>query len=283
MANHEEFIAKHYGHLDQLPAIRETLDQFSKISQRLPIDTDPALSALVQRLQVSHFLFTLEELNGVILKSAEAGSYTAAEALARVSIEVSANLLFVLGGESHGRAKGLIKHHLATSKSRVEKWSRFAEKKNLQSVKLAADQQIRMFSNLEKQFVGLTNPPYEAWPDQSFKKFEAVGHEERYRTLFASSSDSIHLMGADILNLVLCNFEPKDQQPALIRHIHSEKASFAVYLLLYSAIFQGECLYAVTQRVQTSAEDVVTIERGYAHLAEMLARHEADTKAEFAR
>lgn len=279
MLNAAQFAADHNAHLRQLSEIDEHVKSLEELSRRLEVETSPSIPHLVQRIQVRHFLSAISEINGVVSNSATSGKYSVAEALARVSVEMSSNLLFVLGGDRHARSKGLIKHHLDHTKAKFRKWSAYATRTGSEPIRQAADRSLTSFEHLEAATVGLTGKPFESWPPSALAKFVAIGHEERYRTLFASSSDSVHLLGEDILNLTLCESAPHAERAGLFAAVRSEKASFAVYLVITSAMFQAEAIDATAHKVGLVDADRNTLDATYASLCRLYETHEHDVKA----
>jgi hypothetical protein len=279
MFDADRFVADHEAHLDRLSEIDQHVESLSELSKHLEIETSPSIPHLVQRIQVRHFLSAINEINGVMCYSAKSSKYSVAEALARISVEMSSNLLFVLGGDKHARSKGLIKHHLDHTKAKFRKWSAFAIRTGSQPIQHAADRSLRSFEHLEAAMAGLTEKPFESWPPSALARFVAIGQEERYRTLFASSSDSVHLLGEDIVNLTLCESAPSAQRASLFAAVRSEKASFAVYLVITSAMFQAEAIDAVAQKVGMFEIDRNRLDATYASLCRLCETHESDAKA----
>ncbi|WP_162989479.1 DUF5677 domain-containing protein [Comamonas sp. lk] len=275
----DEEISENYKfHIEHLPEIKKSIDFLAKeINSFIDvIDKSPGFTALVQRLQVNHFLCVIHEMNSAIYNSIITGKYTAAESLSRVSLEMSANLLYILGGDKHGRSKGYLKYHLDHKKKNFHKWDNFSNENNNEYISQKIKEKIKQFQDIEDVFYGLTDAPFEEWPKSIFEKFEKIGHKEAYRTLYSTASDAVHLLGDDVLNVVLCNFIPQDEQKGVIKNILNEKISSVIYFLTYCLVFQFEGVCKVMVRMSFDKNRINKIEEAKKVLNEILLIHEVD-------
>lgn len=266
------------SHVAQLPEVKDYLNFLAKEINSFKdlIDKSPGFTALIQRLQVHHFLHVIHEMNSAIYHSITTSKYTTAESLARISLEMSANLLYILGGNSHGRAKGYIKYHLDSKREKFRKWKNFSNENNNLYISGAIDEKIQQFKNIEDSLHGLTDLPFEEWPKSSFEKFEKIGHTEAYRTLYSTASDSVHLLGDDIFNVIMCNFLPMEEQKFSIQKILNEKISSAIYFLIYCVTFQVECVSKIMERISIEEGRVKKINEIKEKLNAILDVHEID-------
>lgn len=248
MLDFPKFIEDHAAHAEQMSALSEYVIQLARVSTEIEVETQPSFPYLIQKVQVRHFLNAINEFNLTICHSISTQSYSPAEAMTRVSIEMSVNLLFILGGDRHARSKGLLNACIDSRKLRAKKWRAFAMSEGLKRSTCAAEQLLRETESLEKTIVSSAGGPCEHWPKTSAEKFKKVGQEESYRTYFQSSSDSIHLLGEDIINQTICAFVPEEHRTTSLRLIAAEKSSFAIYLFVLSLIFQCKAISQVIER-----------------------------------
>jgi hypothetical protein len=225
-------------YLEQLDEISKIVVIVSNAAKLLDIDKSEDIKSLIQRIQIRYFLKSVIETNDSIDYCIRSGHYSTVEALSRISIEMSVNLMYVMGGKGNERSKGLIKHYLSKRKNNAKEWAAVAEENELKESKFAAEEIISLIDYRASTAEELIKPPIEGWLISSQKKFKSVGCEESYATLFASASDAIHSRSEDIFNLTSCiPFSPKVRSH-MVKNIQFEKASFAVYLFICSAIFQ---------------------------------------------
>lgn len=244
-----QFITDYSAHAEQVEALTRDVQALATISSKIPVETHAFLSYVIQRVQVRQFLRAINELNETICHAVSMKATAPAEALSRVSIEMSVNLLFILGDSPHARSKGLLNTSIEKRKSRAEKWHKFSKTAGLTSSMEAAADFLRTTELIEKCVVSSANLPAVQWQSNSREKFKAVGHEELYCTHFQSSSDSVHLLGEDILNQTIAEFCPVEDRERIFAGIAAEKQSFAIYLLIQAVLLHCEALLNLLQQM----------------------------------
>lgn len=274
----KEFRSDYAAHAAQLEPLAESVRELAAIGSRIPVETHPSLSFTVQRVQVRHFLRVIDELNAVICHSLSLKFTGPAEALARISIEMSVNLLFILNDAPHARSKGLLDACIAARKSRAKKWYKFASTAGLTGSMTAANELLRTTEVIEQSVISSARLPTARWPSNSREKFKAVGLEEAYCTHFQSSSDSVHLLGEDILNLTLAEFFPIEGRQQFAANIAGERLSFAVYLLIQAVLFHCEALLALFELLRDCDEVAKRVEHIASTTQAFHSQHEDDHK-----
>lgn len=272
------FIEDHTAHSKQITALSECVDQLANISAQIEVETHPSISYLIQRVQIRHFLLAVNEFNAMISHAISAKNHSPAEALARTSIEMSVNLIFVLGGDRHARSKGLLLACIDARKSKAKKWGNFATSAGLTTSRASADLLLSETEALERGIVSSSNEPCEPWPKTSFDRFKLTGFEGSYRTCFQSSSDSVHLLGEDILNKTRCSFMPEKVKEAYFSAVAAEKGSFAIYLFIQAVLFQCEAIMSVICKTADYDEQAQEISRIATLVQSMHTQHEDDLK-----
>lgn len=276
MKTPSQFIKDHTAHLKQITALSVFIEELAYLSAQIDVETHPSLNYLIQRIQIRHFFLAINEFNETICHAISNGNYSPAEALARTSIEMSVNLLFILGGDRHARSKGLLLACFASRKSKAKKWETFAASVGLMGSKEAASQLLSETEALERAIVSSSSEPSETWPKKSWEKFKMVGHEESYQTCFRSTSDSVHLLGEDILNLTLCHLTADEDRKANLVAITSEKASFAIFLLIQAVLLQCEAVMGVIHKTNDYDEQATAILHIATQVQSMHKQHEED-------
>lgn len=274
----DQFTTNYAAHAAQVGVLTREVQALAAISSRIPVETHASLSYTIQRVQVRHFLCAIDELNATICHAISAKFTAPAEALSRISIEMSVNLLFILTDSPHARSKGLLDACVEARKSRAEKWYRYAAKAGLTSSMNAANDLLRATEFIKSSVISSKNSPTSPWPQNSREKFKAVGLEESYCTHFQSSSDSVHLLGEDILNHTLAEFSPVEERKRFFAGITAEKYSFAIYLLIQAVLFQCEALLALLEAMGDFKDMTEQVERIATGVKDFHMQHENDHK-----
>lgn len=274
----DQFTTDYAAHAAQIGILTREVQALEAISSRIPVETHASLSYTIQRVQVRHFLLAIDELNATICHAISAKFTAPAEALSRISIEMSVNLLFILGDSPHARSKGLLNACIGARKSRAEKWYRFAATAGLTSSMNAADELLRATEFIKSSVISSEDLPTSPWPQNSREKFKAVGLEESYCTHFQSSSDSVHLLGEDILNHTLAEFSPVEVRKRFFAGIAAEKFSFAIYMLIQAVLFHCEALLALLKVMGEFKEMAEEVKRIATGVKEFHTQHENDHK-----
>lgn len=276
-----QFTSDYSAHAAQVEALTRNVQALATISSKIPVETNASLSYVIQRVQIRQFLRAIDELNATICHAVSIKATAPAEALSRVSIEMSVNLLFILGDSPHARSKGLLNTCIEKRKSRAKKWHEFAKTVGRTSSMEAAANLLRTTELIEKCVVSSANLPAVRWKSNSREKFKAVGHEESYCTHFQSSSDSVHLLGEDILNQTIAEFFPVEDRERIFAGIAAEKQSFAIYLLVQAVLLHCEALLDLLEHMGGLEEVARQVEHIAIGTQEFHGQHENDHKRHF--
>ncbi|QIY79537.1 DUF5677 domain-containing protein [Chromobacterium violaceum] len=267
----------HENHVKHINILKTTLEKLRIISQKICIETHPKFSPKIKRIQLRYFLKTIEEMNEVAYHACLMKRHTAVEAISRISVEMSVNFIYIAQGEKHSRAKGLLKYYIEKGKKSAKKWEEFLiRNKNESSLGASRDRYKTML--LREQLLGdLTQSPYEAWPNSSLEKFKKIGFEGGYNNIFSPASDSVHLLGEDIINIFIGTFLHDKNADEYFDGIIKEKQSYAIYLLICSAVLQWEALSYASEIIadpilENELEDVRS------ELIPIYEQHELDSK-----
>lgn len=277
----KQFTADYAAHAAQLEVLTQEVQALEAISSKIPVETHASLSYTIQRVQVRHFLRAIDELNATICHALSAKFTAPAEALARISIEMSVNLLFISTNAAHARSKGLLQACIEARKSRAKKWYKFAAAASLGGSMRAADELLQTTELIEKRIISSANLPTLPWPSNSREKFKAVGKEESYCTHFQSSSDSVHLLGEDILNWTIAEFFPEKDRERAFAGITAEKFSFAIYLSIQAVLSHCEAILALLELMGDFDEIIDEVQRIAMNISEFHMQHENDHKRHF--
>lgn len=273
-----QFTSDYLSHTMQVEALTRDVLELAAISSEIPVETHTSLNYIIQRVQVRQYLLAIGELNTIICHSISTKATTPAEALSRVSIEMSVNLLFILSDSSHARSKGLLNACIEKRKLRAKNWYNFSKASGLTSSMEAAAELLRATELMEACLVSSANLPAQPWPSNSREKFKAVGHEELYCTNFKSSSDSVHLLGEDILNQTMTISFPVEDRERIFAGIYAEKISFSIYLLILAVLLQSEAIASLLERMEGLEEVARKVESIAIRAQEFQLQHENDQK-----
>lgn len=273
----EHFTKPHLEHKRHLPALEQLQYQIDEVLHSVSLDEAGSFK-FVSKVCCYTTADIISDLNLAILKSLKIGSYSAAEALSRSSLENSINLILFSKDPTSSRPKSILLNHLKTSKFRARKWHRYAkESNNVESIARSSDfeQSLDIMANL---FGDLDPKIVKGWPD-AYSRFRDAGYEHFYHILFAPASDSIHGFSNDIFNRVLGEALPisEEERNEYFEGQLAEKISFAYYLATHSILF----FCAAASHIAERAEDEEASEKFHIigkALETMLMEHETLTK-----
>ncbi|WP_027468489.1 DUF5677 domain-containing protein [Deefgea rivuli] len=218
------------AHLSQIPPLKIIVEQL-----------DAAISILIPKMETLPFflkanvdfnLYALADLNKSLVEMLESNRSCTVEALSRVASEQAVNLIYVIGGNADERAKSLISSYVTEATKKTLLWLKFSEAHKKNSSVQSARQKLEHLQYWREQFdLSLRFKGVKPWLS-AFDRFSAVGAEELYRTVFASSSDAIHGFPDDIFNSTTLNYLPEVTREDAFKSYLAEKKSFAVFLTL---------------------------------------------------
>lgn len=273
----EHFTKPHLEHKRHLPALEQLQDQIEEVLHSISLDEAGAFK-FVSKVCCCTIADIISDLNLAMLQSLRIGSYSAAEALSRSSLENSINLILFSQDPTSSRPKSILLNYLKTSRVRARKWHRYAkESNNVESIARSSDfeQSLDVMTNL---FGDLDPKTVKGWPD-AYSRFRDAGYEHFYHILFAPASDSIHGFSNDIFNRFLGEKLPvsEEERSEYFEGQLAEKISFAYYLATHSILF----FCAAASHIAARAEDEEASEKFHIigkALEMMIMEHETLTK-----
>lgn len=251
------------GHEKHLAILEQCYEELYSLSNKLNPGESDVLKYTIKKLQIQYILKAIAEINKCIVASLKWQCFTVSEALSRIAIEHSVNLMFVLDGEEHDRSKSFLKHYIVKSKEKAQKWLDYSNKSNDHGAIEAAKSKISYLEILSNNNKGLVGKDVKGWKDAR-QRFAEVGVEKLYHVLFASSSDSIHSLSEDIFNLTIIETQHESMGRIAYKGFLAEKLSFAYYLSANSLSFFAEALHRLACYMGENAianEAVVTGEK----------------------
>lgn len=265
MNNELKKIIKIYDyHSQHIIKAQKIYDNSKKTKSKLDINI---LKYNTLIIQTDFYLNTQIELINSIFISFKNNHFTTIETLARISIEMAVNLLLIITSEEDKASNGLLKHYFDYKKNKTKKWMNYSKNISDSQLSLKIAQKELEKTEAYEQYMNFDN--HIKWPQHIYEKFEKLGLEETYRTVFASASDSVHTLSEDIFNLtILKNFEPTNYK----KLFRSEKKSFSIYLMLVSIEFFNLTLYYISDRINNS-EVKNTIEKNNNEIIKMIEEH----------
>lgn len=277
--NRQEYFTKpHLEHKRHLPELEKLQYQIDEVLHGISLDGAGAFK-FVSKVCCYTTADIIADLNIAIIQSLKIGSYSAAEALSRSSLENSINLILFSQDPTSSRPKSILLNYLKTSKIRAHKWHRYAkESNNIESIERSSD--FEQSLDVMKSLFGDLDPKtVKGWPD-AYSRFRDAGFEHFYHILFAPASDSIHGFSNDIFNRFLGEKLPvsEEERKEYLEGQFAEKISFAYYLATHSILFFCVAASHIADRAENeeASEKFQTIGKA---LEVMIVEHEALTKA----
>ncbi|EGR1589571.1 hypothetical protein D6L39_24100 [Vibrio parahaemolyticus] len=212
--------------------------------------TAETIKYLTQKVQYQYHLQRLDDINASLILCLKDGHVASVEALSRVSLESSVNLLYLLGEEKNERAMGVIQGYLKKNSYKARKWLEHAQAENNEQGIAKATQLLKSMELGSYIFQYGKECKPERWPDSIKKKFIAVDLEESYVTLFSSSSDAVHSGAEDIYNRTFVEHLDPSVKNQAAQGVIAERKSFAVYLTICSLMHSIESVLALCLKAE---------------------------------
>lgn len=122
----KKFTKSHLEHERHLLALEQLQSEVDAVLNGICLGKDGAFK-FVSKVCCYTTAGIVSDLNSAILQSLKIGSYSAAEALSRTSLENSINLILFGEDLTSGRPKSMLVHYFAKAKSRAKSWLRYAK------------------------------------------------------------------------------------------------------------------------------------------------------------
>ncbi|MFJ7106179.1 DUF5677 domain-containing protein [Pseudomonas sp. NPDC098740] len=274
----EQFTKPHLEHKRHLPELEKLQYQIDEVLHSISLD-EAGDFMLASKVCCYTTADIIADLNIAILQSLKIGSFSAAEALSRSSLENSINLILFSQDPTTSRPKSILLNYFKTSKIRAQKWHRYAkESNNAESIERSSDfeQSLDIIKGL---FGDLDPKTIKGWPD-AYSRFRDAGFEHFYHILFAPASDSIHGFSNDIFNRIFAEKLPlsEEERKEFVEGQLAEKISFAYYLATHSVLFFCVAASSIADRAENEEASAKFQIIGKA-LEVMIMEHETLTKA----
>jgi hypothetical protein len=256
----QDFSGQHLEHQAHISSLVTEMKKISQCAISLKAGADNSL-AKIQKIQVQTILEILDDLNNCLLISLSNQLYSSVEALSRVALENTINLIFIAEGDDDKRAKSLLNSYATTSKVRAEQWYNYTVKVSDLEGRSRAGRLISYIDEHIKVFLSpfRNDKEVKGW-SSARSRFEAVGLEHLYHILYAPSCNSIHSFSEDIYNVTFAENTPEILREEAFNAILAEKISFAYYLATNAVFLYAEAVYRLAIRLERSKVEVKILE-----------------------
>lgn len=224
-----------------------------------------------QRVMVRYYLNVLRELCTQGCGCLPVKAFSTLEALSRVIMEQSANMLYV-GMDGGENARALLRSSKQLTESNGKSWAAYLAEQGLHNPAAQARQAngAMMLADLDRR-----------WPDVARYPggkglFTALGWENHYYAFYAPLCDSVHSFSDDLSNLVSIgevfsvSAEVGEQ---LIVYWEKERRRLATYHFAIAIGLRAEAFGRICNAVDLSLDDKAA-EDNYADLHRLIDRHD---------
>jgi len=267
------------SHLSQINILEEVFLDLKKSYKKLNIEDGKGISYTIQRIQIRVLTDALTETNEAIILLLKSNLFNASDPLARVALEHSINLIYILNGDSNERSKELLKNYIDTTLISSKQWHNFAKNNGNENAINISKQKVDYLLDLKEGYSNLYDGTCKDWP-KTYKRFIECGHESAYRTLFSMNSDSIHSLSEDVYNFSTISTYPKGVQSLIHEYFHASNASLSVYHGIHSIHYYGLVLLEISKKLLNNNEKK-DIEIKLEHLIALLEIHENETQEQY--
>lgn len=225
----------------RIPELMNMLDSIRRIHRESDDLLRLKCNSMSKKAQCAVILSAVEELVDEILSCLQNFKFTAAEALARISVEHSVNLMYIFEEKTNARSRSFVKHYFDSSLSRLKKWHAYGVREKISNVVLASERRLRELKLQRGSIDRLDNAT--GWPDAK-SRFISVGLEGFYHEIFAPASDSVHTLAEDAYNRIHSDrmVSLGESAESIGAVFSAEKASYATYLGANAVLFYGVVL-----------------------------------------
>jgi hypothetical protein len=255
----QRFVQRHNEHIYQLAALQSCQKEVFHTAAAIDLTGEGNFSMLPQ-VAIYTIVMNIDDLNRGILSCLESRCYSAAESLARSSLENSINLLCLVDDVTTTRCRSLLKSYLGQTRKRAGHWLTFAKSDDDPKTLARAQgfvNHLAMMTKIVRDFDG--KKPVPGWPDAR-SRFRSVDLESLYHVLFAPASDSVHGFSEDIFNNTITELVYKEAGRRKTMHeaTQAEKLSFAYYLAANAVAVFGEAILHLAERAnRPDLEDAI--------------------------
>ncbi|MDQ3009980.1 MAG: DUF5677 domain-containing protein [Acidobacteriota bacterium] len=183
-----------------------------------------------------------------------------AEVAARVAIESSVNIRFILGGDRNSLALAWLRHYVIEDAKQINQWEKLLPSMSIEERKEHEPSintrrrlnQIRsnFLTQSEKEFGALAAIDLTAeWPRSIAQRFAPIGEAAAYRTAYARLSSQTHADAEDTISYIMATCLGDN---SLLERMAEETRAFSEFLLAYGAYFYLLALKKLCETYRTS-------------------------------
>ena len=253
-----------------LSARAATKDTLASAPQSLP-QTEPTLGLLCQLAERAY-----EHVAASLVCFATKNAATA-EVAARVAIESSVNIRFILSGDRNSLALAWLRAYVTHDTKQIDLWEKQLDSVPLDEKKeyvprISARRQVNRYRRdflvqSEKEFRSFGPLELEArWPSVA-DRFESIGEGIAYRTTYARLSSQTHADAEDTLNYIVFKCIGDD---GLLLKMSKETVAFSEFLIAYGVYFYLLAMKTLCETFRLPAPTALerSITRAVAHMEE---------------
>lgn len=194
-----------------------------------------------------------------------------AEILARVAMEASVNVRYILIQDRNSMFLAWLRSYLQEDERQVEKWVKEAEHSNAGDIEIHIDRiaSRRKVKLLRSQFVKVLEHEFREYStiDDSLKfaknisdRFTAVGEQFAYRVAYARLSSQTHMDAEDTINYMVAKLSGNQRQ---MEQMGLETVAFSDYMIHLGSHFYLKMLkeFVTTFDLLESAQVIESSER----------------------
>lgn len=250
----EKEILKNLSHINQIDEIKSIFLKFKKILENFDIDNSKELPYVIQKIQIAVLSNGLTNILDAIIFLLKTNLFTPTDPLARVALEHSINILYILEAKDHKHSKQFIKNYINETLKASEKWHEYELKgTNKIGIQLSKEK-VENFKFLKNNYPDLYDDNCGDWP-KPWERFQKCGHEGAYRTLYCMNSDSIHNFAEDTYNFMIVNNFPFELQKTVIEHFKSIQVSMSIYHGIKSLQYYGLVIKKISIRIKSKKDE----------------------------
>ncbi|HEX5329027.1 DUF5677 domain-containing protein [Sulfuricurvum sp.] len=173
-------------------------------------------------------------------------NHASSEVLSRTAIESSVNVLFFLKDETDSKVFSWLKKYIDEDMEHISDWEKSLTTQEEKDVHLPRIQTRRMLNEYKKDFVqeyieqvkNILNIDENFFlPKKILKRFQEVGHETTYHTVYTRLSATTHLNAEDTISYMMAKISGNKE---LELQIGLEASAFSEFMQIYALFFYGK-------------------------------------------
>ncbi|MFY4786404.1 DUF5677 domain-containing protein [Aliarcobacter butzleri] len=270
----EKEILKNLSHINQIDEIKSIFLKFKKILENFDIDKSKELPYEIQKIQIYVLSNGLTHILDAIILLLKTNLFTPTDPLARVALEHSINILYILESKDHKHSKQFIKNYIDETLKASKNWYDYELRQTNQIGIQISKEKLENFKFLKNSYPDLYDDSCGDWP-KAWERFQKCGHEAAYRTLYCMNSDSIHNFAEDTYNFMLVNNFPFELQKIVTEHFKSIQVSMSIYHGIKSLQYYGLVIKKISFKIK-SKRDEKLINKLNKEVGKLIYIHESD-------